>query len=219
MPSAADWRYHTGTTTAPARSPPRPRYLAPCQERGPLDGARLCGRKLRPYSHAMNSVKLPPERESFAAGAAASGDLAYFPNKQGCSVTSHRIDADNGRRAPLQTISTPPAGFDARNTCSEIHLTPFGRFLYVGDRGQNSIAGFRVAPDTCVLMPAGGVATEASPNAFCLYPDGRVRFAGGTASGQLASYRIDGDSGAAAPRAVHKLGSHPAALAAIRLGN
>jgi len=68
-------------------------------------------------------------------------DLVYFSNEQGCSVTSYRIDPGNGTLATLQTVSTLPAGFDARNTCSQIHLTPSGRFLYVGNRGHNSIVG------------------------------------------------------------------------------
>jgi len=146
-------------------------------------------------------------------------DLAYFSNEQGCSVTSYRIDPSNGTLAPLQTISTLPAGFDARNTCSQIHLTPSGRFLYVGNRGHNSIAGFRAAPDTGLLMPAGHAATEAVPSAFCLDPDGRFLFAAGTASGRLASYRIDGDSGALTSLAVQEVGPRPAAVAAVRLGN
>jgi 6-phosphogluconolactonase len=146
-------------------------------------------------------------------------DLVYFSNEQGCSVSSYRIDAGNGTLAPLQTVSTLPAGFDARNTCSQIHLTPSGRFLYVGNRGHNSIAGFRVAPDTGMLMPAGHAATEAVPSAFCVDPEGRFLFAAGTASGGLASYRIDGDNGALTPLAVADVGQRPAAVAAVRLGS
>jgi 6-phosphogluconolactonase len=146
-------------------------------------------------------------------------DVAYFSNEQGCSVTSYLINPSNGTLAPLQTISTLPAGFGARNTCSQIHLTRSGEFLYVGNRGHNSIAGFRVASDTGLLTPAGHVSTEAVPSAFCLDPDGRCLFAAGTASGRLASYRIDGDSGALTPLAVQEVGPRPAALAAIRLGN
>lgn len=146
-------------------------------------------------------------------------DVTYFSNEQGCSVTAYRINARDGTLTPLQTISTLPAGFDARNTCSQIHLNPAGQLLYVGNRGHNSIAGFRVASDTGLLTPAGHVATEAVPSAFCLDPDGRFLFAAGTASGRLASYRIDSDSGALTPLAVQEVGPRPAALAAIRPGD
>ncbi len=144
-------------------------------------------------------------------------DLAYFSNEQGCSVSLYRINPD-GALAPLQTISTLPGDFTARNTCSQIHLTPSARFLYVGNRGHNSIAGFRVAPDTGLLTPAGHVPTEPVPSAFCLDPEGKFLFAAGTASGRLASYRIDGERGTLTPLAVQDIGPRPAAVAAVSLG-
>jgi 6-phosphogluconolactonase len=142
-------------------------------------------------------------------------DLVYFSNEQGCSVTSYRADPARGTLAPLQTISTLPFDFSARNTCSQIHLTPDARFLYVGNRGHNSIAGFRVS-DAGFLTPAGHAATEPVPSAFCLDPDGKFLFAGGTASGRLASYRIE-DNGSLSPLGVQEAGPRPAALAAVRL--
>ncbi|MGH7093195.1 MAG: lactonase family protein [Stellaceae bacterium] len=145
-------------------------------------------------------------------------DLVYFSNEQGCSVTAYRIGPD-GRLAPLQTISTLLAGFDARNTCSQIHLTPSARFLYVGNRGHNSIVGFGVAPGTGLLTPAGHVPTEPVPSAFCLDPEGKFLFAAGTASGRLASYRVDGERGTLTPLAVEDVGSRPAAVATVSLGD
>ena len=144
-------------------------------------------------------------------------DLVYFSNEQGCSVTSYRIGPD-GTLAALQTISTLPAGYTARNTCSQIHLTPSARFLYVGNRGHNSIAGFSVASDTGLLTPAGHAPTEPVPSAFCLDPEGRFLFAAGTASGRLASYRIDGERGTLTPLAAQDVGPRPAAVAAVSLG-
>jgi 6-phosphogluconolactonase len=143
-------------------------------------------------------------------------DLVYFSNEQGCSVTSYRIGPD-GTLATLQTISTLPAGFAARNTCSQIHLTPSARFLYVGNRGHNSIAGFSVASDG-TLTPAGHAPTEPVPSAFCLDPEGKFLFVAGTASGRVASYRIDGAHGTLTPLAVQDVGPRPAAVAAVSLG-
>src|ERR1700739_3880733 len=61
-------------------------------------------------------------------------DVVYFSNEQGCSVTAYRLDRTNGTLSPVQTTSTLPAGHSERITCSQIHLTPSGRFLYVGNR-------------------------------------------------------------------------------------
>jgi 6-phosphogluconolactonase len=146
-------------------------------------------------------------------------DIVYFSNEQGCSVTAYRLDRSAGTLSAVQTISTLPSGFSERNTCSQIHLTSSARFLYVGNRGHNSIGGFAVDPDNGQLTAIGQAPTEAVPSAFCLDPAGRFLFAAGTASGRLASYRIEGDSGALTPLATGPVGERPAAVLATRLGD
>jgi 6-phosphogluconolactonase len=145
--------------------------------------------------------------------------VVYFSNEQGCSVTAYRLDTATGTLAAMQTLTTLPAGFTARNTCSQIHLTPSGRFLYVGNRGHNSLAGFAVDATTGQLTALGHVATEAVPSAFGLDPAGQFVFAAGTASGRLASYRINGETGTLTPLATCAVGQRPAAVLATRVGN
>src|ERR1700746_1325882 len=118
--------------------------------------------------------------------------------------------------AAMQTTSTLPAGHSERTTCSQIHLTPSGRYLYVGNRAPNSssIAAFAVDPATGQLTAAGHTPTEAVPSAFCLDPAGHFLFAVGTASGRLASYRINQQSGTLTPLAVAEVRQRPAAGAA-----
>ncbi|HEV2101086.1 MAG TPA: lactonase family protein [Stellaceae bacterium] len=146
-------------------------------------------------------------------------DVVYFSNEQGCSVTGYRLDSASGALSAVQTISTLPDGFSARNTCSQIHLTPSGRFLYVGNRGHNSIAGFAVDPASGHLTAIGRASTEPVPSAFGLDPDGRFLFAAGTASGRLASYRVDQESGALTPLTTYAVGQRPAAVQSVRLGD
>ena len=142
-------------------------------------------------------------------------DLVYFSNEQGCSVTAYRLDRASGTLSAVQTIATLPAGHSERATCSQIHLTPSARFLYVGNRapGSSSVAGFAVDA-AGALTPAGHAATEAVPSAFCIDPTGNFLFAAGTATGRLASYRIDGASGALTPLATCEVGRRPAAVMA-----
>ena len=146
-------------------------------------------------------------------------DVVYFSNEQGCSVTAYRLDRANGTLSSVQTTSTVPAGHSERTTCSQIHLTPSGRYLYVGNRAANgsSIAAFAVDPATGQLNVAGHTPTEAVPSAFCLDPVGHFLFTAGTASGRLASYRINQQTGALTPLAVAEVGQRPAAVLATRL--
>jgi 6-phosphogluconolactonase len=145
-------------------------------------------------------------------------DLVYFSNEQGCSVTGYRLDPATGTLSAVQTITTLPDRYAARNTCSQIHLTSSGRFLYVANRGHNSIAGFAVDAATGRLTAIGHVPTEAVPSAFSLDPAGRFVFAAGSASGRLASYRINGETGALTPSATYAVGQRPMAVLVTRLG-
>lgn len=145
-------------------------------------------------------------------------DLAYFSDEQGCSVTAYKLDRGSGTLSAAGTVPSLPAGVTVRNTCSQIYLTPSGRFLYVGNRGHNSIAGFAVDAATGRLTPAGHAPTEAVPTAFGLDSRGTFLFSAGTATGRLASYRIDGATGALTPQEIYTVGKRPAAVLAIPLG-
>jgi len=144
--------------------------------------------------------------------------VVYFSNEQGCSVTAYRLDPVTGTLTASQTLTTLPEGFTARNTCSQIHLTASGQFLYVGNRGHNSLAGFAVDATTGQLTALGHVATEAVPSAFGLDPAGRFAAAAGTATGRLAVYRIQGETGALTPLATYAVGQRPAAVLITQVG-
>src|SRR5919108_409133 len=142
--------------------------------------------------------------------------VAYFSNEQGSSVTAYRLDPAMGTLTAAQTLTTLPEGFTARNTCSQIHLTASGQFLYVGNRGHNSLAGFAVDAATGQLTALGHAATEVVPSAFGVDPAGRFVAAAGTATGRLASYRINGETGALTPLATYAVGQRPAAVVGTR---
>src|SRR4030095_11070269 len=112
-----------------------------------------------PPAGAAPPAPLPPRHYCFHP----TCPVVYFSNEQGCSVTAYRLDPATGSLAALQTLTTLPDGYAARNTCSQIHLTASGQFLYVGNRGHNSLAGLAVDADTGRLTALGHVATEAVP--------------------------------------------------------
>ena len=56
------------------------------------------------------------------------------------------------------------------------------------------------------------------PTAFGLDSRGTFLLAAGTASGRLASYRVDGATGALSPLDTYTIGGRPAAVLAVPLG-
>ena len=136
-------------------------------------------------------------------------DFVYSSNEQGNSVTVYTFDSDKGNLYPIQTVSTLPSGYEGKNSCSQIQITPDGRYLYAPNRGHNSIACFRVNPDNGQLTAIGQVATEAVPRAFSIDPQGSFLYAAGLETGKLASYRINQDNGELEPMDVYDLGKGP----------
>ena len=145
-------------------------------------------------------------------------DIVYFSDEQGCSVTGYYLDTSTGTLAAFQTITTLPYGYTGRNTCSQIQISSSGKFLYVPNRGYNSIAGFSVDPSNGRLTAIGQVSTEAVPNAFSLDPEGKFIFAAGAASGRLASYLINGDTGELTALETYSVGQRPGGVLVTSLG-
>jgi 6-phosphogluconolactonase len=138
-----------------------------------------------------------------------SKDILYFSNEQECSVSAYGFDPSTGSLSHLQTVSALPAVWSGANACSQIQISPYGRFLYAPVRGHDSIATFEVDAGSGRLNLTGHTLTERMPRAFTLDPDGRFLLSAGEKSGRLAVFRIDGDSGKLDRIGVHMVGRTP----------
>jgi 6-phosphogluconolactonase len=136
-------------------------------------------------------------------------DIVYSSNEQGNSVTVYTYESNKGNLHPIQTVSTLPKGYDGQNSCSQIQITPNGKFLYAPNRGHNSIAGFRVNLNNGHLSPIAQTPTEAVPRAFSIDLQGTFLYAAGLETGKLAAYRIDQESGELEPNNVYDVGKGP----------
>ena len=136
------------------------------------------------------------------------GRLVLFSNELASSVSSYRFDPATGALSLLETVSTLPAGFSGTNTCAQIHLAPDGRFVYVSNRGHDSIAAVAVDADSGRLRLLAAVSSEPVPRAFALDVGGRYLYAAGQESGRLAAYAVRSD-GLLSPIANVALGRKP----------
>ncbi len=142
-------------------------------------------------------------------------DRLYFNNEQGSSVSVFDFDRKKGRIQRLQTLTTLPPDFDKPNTCADLEITPDGHFLYAANRGHNSIAGFRISPQTGQLKSIGQFPTETIPRSFTITPCGKWLIAAGQTSGYLQTCEIQPTTGYLIPRHRTKAGSRPWAVLAI----
>ncbi|CAN5487511.1 6-phosphogluconolactonase [soil metagenome] len=152
-------------------------------------------------------------------GIDADAEVAYVANEQGSSVTMYRaiLNPINWLLQAQQTLSTLPADFKRTNACAEIRLHPSNRFLYVSNRGHDSISAFRIDKENGGLTSLGQTPTEKTPRSFDVDPSGRFLFAAGESSGRLAAYRINEDSGLLKRIATYDVGKMPWWVMAVRL--
>lgn len=136
-------------------------------------------------------------------------DVVYVDNEQGSSVTAFRLNPKQGRLTPFQTLSTLPKGFQGTNSCARLELSPSGRFLYVANRGYNSLAAYTVDRETGRLTVIDQTATEAVPRSFSISPDEKFLYAAGQESGKLAAYKIHPEKGTLKRIANYIVGQSP----------
>jgi 6-phosphogluconolactonase len=142
--------------------------------------------------------------------------IAYVANEQGGSVTAYSLDEKAGTLRALETVPALPADFRGANACAEIRLHPSGKFLYVSNRGHDSIAAFALDGEG-KLSVIGQEPTEATPRSFDLDPSGKYLFAAGESSGKLVAYGVDGKSGRLKKQAVYEVGKTPWWVLAVDL--
>ena len=135
-------------------------------------------------------------------------DIIYCSNEQGCRVTGYHLEPATGVLTAFQTLSTLPDGFAGRNSCSQIQITPNGKYLYAPNRGHDSIAGFAVDAGG-MLTALGQTPSEKTPRAFSIDPTGNFLYSAGLESGQLAAFRIDDATGALTRIYTYAVGQGP----------
>jgi 6-phosphogluconolactonase len=129
-----------------------------------------------------------------------NGRFAYVNNEMTSTVTAFAWDGRKGTLSELQTLSTLPEGVAGDNSTAELEVHPTGRFLYVSNRGHNSIAVFAVNPQDGRLRVIEHQGTQGkTPRSFGIDPSGRFLLAANQGSDTIVVFRIDQKTGRLKP--------------------
>ncbi len=130
-----------------------------------------------------------------------SGRYAYVTNEMGLSVTTFARNPETGTLTPVMTERTV-AGDESPDdgvTTAEILLHPSGKWLYVSNRGTDTIAVFALddngIPSRIQLAPAG----VALPRGMGIDPAGKWMITTGQKDNRIAVLKIDPASGLLTP--------------------
>ncbi len=141
-------------------------------------------------------VELPPGSGPRHFAFHPTGRFAYSANELGSTVTTFWYDAENGTLSPVQTLSTLPSSFKEPNTVAEVVVHPSGKYVYVANRGHDSIAIFTVDAATGRLTAAGHESTQGkTPRNFNIDPSGTFLLAANQDSDSVVVFRLDPATG------------------------
>ena len=162
------------------------------------------------YKFDGTSGTLTPNEPAFARLKAGSGPrhAAFYPNGKfvfavselSSTATSFAYDVKKGTLKETGTASTLPPGFSGRNDVAEAAVHPNGKFLYVSNRGNDSIAILSIDQVNRTLAPAGGIPTGGKePRHFAIDPSGKYLLAENQLSNSIVVFRIDAVTGGLTP--------------------
>jgi 6-phosphogluconolactonase len=129
-----------------------------------------------------------------------NGKWVYLVTEMGSTIFQFEWDGKRGALKQVQKVSALPADFKGVSACAEMRVHPNGKFLYVSNRGHDSIGAFAIDAKTGRLsllqhVPSGGK----TPRNFDFDPTGRWLLVTNHGSNTAMVFGIDRQSGRLSP--------------------
>lgn len=204
---ASDIKQHVGKGTHPRQEAPHAHSVVLDRANKYLFVNDLGIDRIVSYSVDGKTGKLTANAENYSTKPAAgprhfkfhpNGRFGFLNNELDMTVTSLAYDASSGKLAEIQTLSTLPDGYKITkaDSVADIHVSPDGRFLYVSNRGHDSIASYAIDVNNGTLTPIEFTKTGGKmPRNFAIDPTGNFLLAANQISDSITVFKIDNESG------------------------
>ena len=129
-----------------------------------------------------------------------NGKWAYIANEASAGCTMLRYDPKRGVFEEGSVTRTLPPDSTARSTPAEAVVHPNGKFVYISNRGHDSIAVLRIDPaDGSLTLVEAFVPGGNGPRSFNIDPTGTWLFSLMQRSNTITRLRIDKTTGKLSP--------------------
>ena len=123
-----------------------------------------------------------------------SGKFAFCSLEMGNRVVSYRY-AD-GHLTKVGDYSSVPDDLEGKSYTSEVGVSPNGKFVYIANRGHDSIAGFKLDDATGELERIQIAPLKGDwPRYFAIDPSGTIMVVADQKSDTFESFYVDADTG------------------------
>jgi 6-phosphogluconolactonase len=145
----------------------------------------------------------------------ANGNFLYVNHETDSKVSVFAVDG--GHLKEIQQISTLPADFGGRNTTAEIAISRDGRFVYVSNRGDDSVVVYAADPAKGTLtFHQRAPSLGKSPRNITIDPSGKYLFAANQNSDNVTVFRRDANSGELTPSGQELKMGQPASILFVK---
>ena len=125
-----------------------------------------------------------------------NGKFAYLINELDSEIVVLGYSPSDSTFHKLQCISALPEGYTGISYGAAVHISPDGNFLYVSNRGHDSIGVFRVEKATGSLELVSHFPTHGKfPRDFALDPTGKFLFVANQNSDTIVQFEINCETG------------------------
>lgn len=121
--------------------------------------------------------------------------VAYGSDEQGGSISTYAMSSEKGTLTHIDSLSSLPNGFSGSNSTSDIEVHSSGKFVYIANRGHNSIAAFAIDEANGSLSFVEHAAVDPVPRSFNITPKGDFLIAAGQQTNSLKVFRINESGG------------------------
>jgi len=144
---------------------------------------------------AHGKIQLAPGSGPRHLAFSPSGVYIYVLNELLSTVTVFEMKM-TGVVTERQTVTTLGEHFTGTNTTAEVAMDANGRFLYVSNRGDDSIIVYRIDAGNGELSFVQRISSGGkTPRHFEIDPSGQWLLAANQQSGNMALFRIDASNG------------------------
>ena len=153
--------------------------------------------------------KLTPNDPPFAQVNGGSGPrhLAFHPNGKWLyavqeisnEVIAFKWDSGKGVLTQFQQVKTLPDDFTAANTAAEIAIRNDGKFLYVSNRGHDSIAVYSISSNGELTLRQRVPSRGKVPRYFTFDPSNKWLIVSNQEGGNVVVFAVDAKSGELKP--------------------
>lgn len=141
------------------------------------------------------SASVPPGHGARHLAFSKDGKFIYVVNEMGHSVTLFARNAATGGLIPIQTVDALPPTTSGNQASAEIVLHPSGRWLYVSNRGSDTISVFEIDSVGKLALIQNFPAEVQRTRSFAIDPMGHWMITAGQQDNRIAVLEINVSTG------------------------